>query len=336
MLQRLGLVVAWVMLLPPRPLVAEEGAAAFDLSATALPAGFAGEDVATVYRSYLVQPKGEFETTEQFEARKAAVEPALHALVVPGPSVSYDADQGRFLVKVRTIQACDRAGCGPLLTLRDDFELVRTYEASNAFGATVKVSEIRKDIWGALLPKSGSLAIELGLAMEPSRAEQMKERLGMIALVRTGPESGVVPLLANDEDSGFEHEEATISSPRDVTTHYHLFRATPVGYWLFDRESGNVLGKFTPAGHEILADGTIRLKPAEDTSDVIGRVYRGMTTAEAAEATKPLQPKVVKRRNREEWTFGSSLVLVFSDGRLSEMRTGRERLTLREGPRPPG
>jgi hypothetical protein len=73
----------------------------FDAAATSLPAKFAGSDFERVFAAFTsAGPRGEFETTAEYEARKAAALPAgQYAFVLPMlVPPQYDADREIFTV----------------------------------------------------------------------------------------------------------------------------------------------------------------------------------------------------------------------------------------------
>jgi len=108
--------------------------------------------------------KGEFETTEQFEARKAQAggttnEPLLIETIFDNENVKYDADNGRFIVvtyawdnvgydwrtalaggKEHGIETGYRGQHG--IVVEQDTQIGKTYTASNSYGASTEVTEV--------------------------------------------------------------------------------------------------------------------------------------------------------------------------------------------------
>jgi hypothetical protein len=133
----------------------------FDLSISALPVGFAGHDLEalSVNLQRTTAPKGEFETTDGYNARiKAAtlrpvvgtVTPtSVLAFVFPKASARYDADKAILVVGVELEDSGERN------TRRRprsaaffvDKRTSERYQGSNAYGVTTEVTRIRATIY---------------------------------------------------------------------------------------------------------------------------------------------------------------------------------------------
>jgi len=307
----------------------------FDPSVAALPAGFKPDDFATVFRSLIVAPKGEFETTEQYEARR---KPANGVYAFDGllEMVDYDADKALFHVRFFRDAAADGYSMakGSMLVLDRSMKTVREYTATNGFGATVKASEIKEDKWGVLVDDSVG-SPEFYVSVPPDRARDLKPRLELLTIVRFGPESmpNLLKGLVNSTATGFDHTKATFSSPREVNVDFHGVRAAVLGIWLYDEKSGEIIGRYDTRGWPLNADGTkasvlsVIFKPASGESDVAQRVKKGMPAEEVLHVAKPLTPKIEKRRgNRETWTFGDWYTFELENGQLTGLRGRSTRL----------
>jgi hypothetical protein len=312
-------------------LSASAGAQSFDPSAASLPANFKPDDFVAVYRTLLAPPKGEFETTEQYEARR---KPAAGVYAFGGllSIVEYDADKALFRVRFyreKAIAGYSRAR-ESMLQFSHTSETVRTYTASNALGGMVKASEIKEDRWGVLIPDSGGES-EFFMAVPPDRARELKPRLELLGIVRVGPEStpDLLKGVPNTDDTGYEHTKATFQSPRDVSIDYHAIRASVIGVWLYDKKTGEILGRYDARGWPLNADGSkapvtqVIFSPAADESDVTRRAKKGMTSEEVLHIAKPLTPKIDKKRgSRELWKFGDWYTFELEAGILVGL-TGR-------------
>ena len=125
--------------------------APFDLTIAKLPPNFAGNDFLALYRELAIPPKGEFETTEQYEARRQQIRPRPLAFRLPDVRPVYDADSGEFSVGIDT----ESFSRGWSSTNIDDSMLViaesRTetgrYVGSNAFGVSRVVQKVTVRKW---------------------------------------------------------------------------------------------------------------------------------------------------------------------------------------------
>lgn len=298
-------------------------ATAFDPAATNVGPDFKGDDFIAVFRSLMVEPKGEFETTEQFEARKKAPPPAVYAFVAPKPDARYDADAAAFTVELTRYDAKGAYGqfIDSLIAVVDKIDSSRFYDASNAFGVSVKVYQRTIGRWGIVIPDEPQRYLKLKVPVPPDRAQALKDRLSLMVVVRTNAESR--PLVSSKDklETGSSYEKPTIKRPEEATIYEHGLEADLLGIWVFDRESGEVLAKFDAIGQGYRADGTIEYHPAQYDTDVVKRVRAGMTPDQVRDASKPLPAEVKKKRGgREEWLIGNT-IFEFADGKLVGLRS---------------
>jgi hypothetical protein len=292
---------------------------------SALPPGFEGQDFPALFRALAYTRKGELETSVQHEARKPVPPPTVHAFVVKLDETAYDADAALFRISFRT--AGDLKG--GLLPLVDDIDSLSTYEATNAFGVAARVSKMDQHRWGIQLshgvPNRVRLEVPLDAAPSPERAAALQKSLRVLAVVRLGPESATEVWTADKLQTGFDHTAPTLQRPREVSLYEHVMRAKVLALWVYDRESGEVLGRFDFSGHRLTPEGELApqtLAPADDVWTVRDRLRAGMTMDQVAELARPLRPKVVKRPGkRQEWTYMSWLTVEFADGKLVGMRS---------------
>lgn len=313
---------------------ASVSAQAFDPSITALPAGFKPDDFVAVFKSLIVAPKGEFETTEQYEARKKTAG-GVYAFGGLSPTIEYDADKSLLHVSFSRNKAMDGYSLakGAMLVLDSSTRVMREYTATNAFGASVKAKEVKEDTWGVLVDESTSPA-EFYVSLPPDRARELKPNLALLTVVRFGPESmpNLLKGLTNTTATGYQHTEATFSWPTEINLDYHGVRAQVVGVWLYDKKSGEIVGRYDTRGWPLNADGTkvpvrsVIFRPAADESAVAGRVKKGMTAEDVLHVAKPLTPKIDRRGSRETWTFGNWYKFELENGQLTGLRGRSTRL----------
>lgn len=130
----------------------------------------------------MVAPKGEFETTSEYQARAKRRGEETYALVTHPSEVRYDADSETMYATLSPSTVF--AGFEPVkgfvieaVTTRE-----RSYAASNAFGASTMVTETLTSERG-ILPSRGGLLFEvttLSFKVARSEAPRLKQRLKML------------------------------------------------------------------------------------------------------------------------------------------------------------
>jgi hypothetical protein len=296
----------------------------FDPTVTTLPPNFEGGDFPALFRSLTVLPKGEFETSAQYAARRPSPGPTVHAFHLEVDEPRYDADAGVFRYRFSTEGSLH----GRPLTLVTTFPgKLDSYRASNALGATIDVTGSSAHEWGILLPSQAHQIVELAVPVATGRAGEVKPRLRLLAVIRLRPDSAVdvtdPELLHTDSD----HKSPTLQSPYDYTTYRHDIPADLLSVWAYDQQTGEVFGRFDLSGQRLERDGSLapqQLAPAQDVWTIRDRVRRGMTFEEVERLAAPMEARVTKVRGpgkRQEWTYGSWLVVDFADGRVTGVRT---------------
>jgi len=217
----------------------------FDTSASKLPVRYRGHSFRKIYETVvLVPPKGEFETTAEFEQRSRRTLDGLHALVLQDVKSTYNADEEVMAVQVETTEFHPGLGvereAGYVVEARKVSE--RKYPASNAFGASVIVTETSFETSG-IIPKPGPLSGGATFQINVPRADaqRLKPDLRALAVVRIGDEQQ--PPFGKGEANGFRFAEAKIDSPSEVNVMEFLLRAEVADLWVFNRSTGQVLAK---------------------------------------------------------------------------------------------
>lgn len=308
----------------------------FRPDATSLPAGFKAADFRALYKALSIAPKGEFETTAQYDERRKRLPLGVYAFKIEllGPP-AYDADAGRFEISILldfAYRGRERRD-GALLVLAHDTESRGSYQASNAFGASVTVQASSTHEWGLLVPGDFGIT-KLHVPVPVDKAPAVKDRLAVIVVAAIGPENipeKMTPLgdAAQAEATGYRYKEAKIDSPTEVRTYQHALEAQILGLWVYDTGTGEVFGKFDVRGTPLDAAGKPipppakpkePLPPARTGGDVMIRSERGMTIEEVRALAAPLVPKITKKGAIEEWKFEDGKLFRFKDGKLENIR----------------
>lgn len=236
----------------------------FNVALDSLPAHFRGNNFETIYRSLCIEPKGEFETTAQYEERRLFLPAKVYAFRLPTPSVQYDADR-RTLTVTPNIgmfkEGWTSYSSGWALVVNSTRKTVGEFVGSNAFGASTIVTKEEVREWGIILDTpigSGSGLPQIVLSMEPGRARLMKSRVALIAVCAVGLDN--IPNRMIDEGledlrevTGIAIDSPTIDKPLSLTTYYYGLHIHSMALWIFDEETGKVLGKYSSRGERITA-----------------------------------------------------------------------------------
>lgn len=222
----------------------------FSRDVSVLPPGYRGHSLRDLFLKMLPpEPKGEFETTAQFQARVAkAVAPAgVYAFILDnelaGPRVQYDADAQRFEIKVLedfgVIRGNKRDASVRAITVNRS-RRERSYEAGNAFGAKVDVTEVAYTSYGLVIdgpPPGIGPEREHVFSVPVPVSEAQKVKGGLSVLFVCEPHPAAFPAtFGGSETTG----APTIATPFQSTTDYSYVRVQLLDVWVFDRNTGRV------------------------------------------------------------------------------------------------
>lgn len=227
----------------------------FDVAAP-LPPNYAGNSIEAVYgKLVMVAPKGEFETTADYEKRRQSAAAGPYAFTLERTFPEYNADTQTMTVHLFPQPAWVGVG-GDSSVLSYWSKIIpvgsRQYVATNAFGATVNVQSTSEDIY-ALLPNVGPLSApyDITFKMSPEEAQKIKPNLATLMIV--APEKDQpAPIGVTSPwhgQNGFHSVEATFDSPQERITGYFLLRVQPLDVWVYDRATGKVLAKMSDDPH---------------------------------------------------------------------------------------
>ena len=235
----------------PTPEPPDYGTRPFDMSLTALPAGFSGADVERVYEAFAerfrAEKKDEFETTEQYRQRleRQRAAPVLGdiradstvAFNLLGPFSKYDADAGVLSVSVFLRDVGDSVVVRPVERSR------RTFPAQNAFGAAFQVTETTADHYCLVLKNASSFSAEsfvsFKLPADVATAREWKDSLRALAVVRFVP-----PIFGANRG---REKAATFNDPTAERITLKRLHCQLLELWLYDSRTGKILARKLPA-----------------------------------------------------------------------------------------
>jgi hypothetical protein len=196
-----------------------------------------------------VAPKGEYETTAQFEARKssalAKAPTGLSVLIVPTDRdyATYEADDETLFVQAGAFQAGaysphveavasawlalgkgEPQGIG--LFMSDKERVIRTYSAQNILGATTRVSEIDRETKALHLVTDELFRFAkwkrspvIGLTLPLAKAPSLKQSFRVALVVKP-----VAPFVTRGD---FDGPPAKVGRPTQYTDHATLLIVEP-------------------------------------------------------------------------------------------------------------
>lgn len=254
---------------PPLPPPTRYLTGDFDPMVEQLGANFFGHDpeavITVLKQSDANTPKSEFETTAQYEARQKESHPDSRTLVFvfgdpeqrtttigQGPAFKYDADTQ---IMSAGLVSRERSFGHQVVNSKKFHTLTAThvlrsrkeYVGTNAFGASVTITEIRIDEYGIILenfsdvfaPGVGPLnrlthevEAQISLPMSIDMAKELKPNLRLAIICRLN-EAKVY--------RDFALQTPTISDPYDSYTQKYYASVTPEQLMVFDQKTGKIL-----------------------------------------------------------------------------------------------
>jgi len=229
------------------------------------------DDLKSVIRKlavYTLPEKDDFETTDQWLARLPTYDTSKQFVLIESESSTiYDADDSTFTLWGPWMRPCE-GGVQDLgwvrRTVGADSKVVRTYMASNSFGRKVKVTHKHIDrysldslnlLLSTLTPmvdeKYGAELVDFNpnkpytsddgdeyrylaavFKVEPSQAKRLHKKLSCAIVVTF---KGYLEAIAD-----FDHYEATINDPVELTVKHHKAEARIVRMVFFDRSTKEI------------------------------------------------------------------------------------------------
>jgi len=218
---------------------------AADPGAEALPPHYAGDAAEVVFSAMELPKKGEFESTAAYESRLAqrTNAPREAKFIIQPEEVSYDADRQMFVVRVKEMDyyvgntRLDKH----LLEIKNTTRSGSTYVASNAFGATVTVSDSDSISYGVSWGQ-GNQGLDVTehvqhfveVPVSSLEAPALKPRLRILLVC-----SGLSPSIAKNTVTF----RPTLNLPISGSVEHQYLDADSVAVWVFDDETGRILMK---------------------------------------------------------------------------------------------
>jgi hypothetical protein len=221
---------------PPRPV---------NTSLTFFQPGAVESDFGALFKAKTVTPKGEFETTEQYNRRIAEISGTEYYAVPIELTAKYDADHERYealaitgSLQSETALATGCHGCSPVLVLKNSGKHLGEYVGTNAFGAksvVTKESEIEDAVVLAHSDdKAGILTFTFSVPLERAKAVKM----AFLVVFQPQPVEGI-GITATAEGVS----TPTRDEPYEIRKIDKYIFAGDAFLWGYDKTTGEVLGK---------------------------------------------------------------------------------------------
>jgi hypothetical protein len=275
-----------------------------DTSITSVPPNFVGNDFIALYRKLSLEPKSEFETSQDYKNRVNGIQTSVLAFRIPNLTFTYNADAELFVGTLYTDILYDGLAADHnrgLLVLKESRDETGRYVGANAFGVSTTVTKVTERQWGVILNQRGFRPVELSVPVARRIAPSKKGQLAAFAICRVGGQSVPARLTADSsvdlrDATGFHISSATIDSPVDMKTYQYAINAALLGFWVVDLENGLIL----------------RRAKADGSPDLLATLSLGATLEQVINAMGR-DPDV-----REEHTtsFGNMLHLEFRRERV--------------------
>ena len=253
-----------------KPVQLMSGHSNFDASQKKLPPKFSGSDFMTVFRSSAIAPRGEFETTAEFERRSSAAPRRIVVFVLPTPEMQYDPDRSELTIKVPFESAYvgfnQSDSSHRSFLVRKFVSSRRPYIATNAFGASVAATAIERVRYSVISEDEREpWAMAVAIDVPPAKARSLKPKVRALLVCEIGPESRIEAVdkkLTAEQfagATGLYFQSATFDDPEQVSEYHFSIRARIIDVWFFRADTGDVLLK---------ASSSPDFKPDESTAEV--------------------------------------------------------------------
>lgn len=241
---RLLLIVAFGAIAPPiqAQRASTDTVVPFDTSVTVISKKLL-VPIEAVLKRFTQTPRGEFETTTDYNARLATALPVNRWYAIPKePSIIvYDADSAEMSVMA---WGSDIPGVGCTIDMKQRNTSLGAYRATNPLGVKVTVKKSRFERWAVLVPEKNTsnkcYGATAAFSVPPTEAAPLKARLGMAIIVHAAP----------GEDGAFTgHDDymrkPTLTDPLDIDGQTDWLVVDNLSIWLYDKRSGAVIRKRT-------------------------------------------------------------------------------------------
>ena len=219
----------------------------FDRNVTRLPADYNGQPIAKMFAAIATAPKGEFETSAEYEARVARTSGGHFAFKLPHPKVTYDADADAFTVEVGLDEMYVETEERPGYEISNRLLGSDSYVGSNAFGVKGKVVRTVRQSYGLVQRGDPWQVQTLRFPMPRAEAKAVRDNLGVLLYCEVIKRS---PLMQFDLPSGraqantatgFHRISPTLNSLADQFTLYFTIEVQPLSFMVYERSTGRIL-----------------------------------------------------------------------------------------------
>jgi hypothetical protein len=223
----------------------------FDPSASTVPPGFKGAKLEALFKRYAIV-RGEFETKDEFEKRKTHLGSGIYAFQIQNTQPSYDVDSEtmRLSIFADQLSTVSRGGIDRGWIIRTVSIAKGKYVGSTVGGGTRVVDSAVRLVY-AISEANSPGYFDVTIPMDRRRAASVKPNLRLLVICELGP-SSVPESLDEFGATGREQVEPTFHDPRDVLILQHVLTARVLAFWIYDERSGEVIGRYSPAGYAIV------------------------------------------------------------------------------------
>lgn len=221
-------------------------------SGCVLPEGYKSDDIVVLYNDLKKKysEKDEFETKEAYQKRMQAVYPQTRFSFVKDNkmtrvwgnySLEYDAEDQVMTIKKKWFGSKDEIKIQRINYRR------QKYEATNAFGARVMVSEYLGDDYCIYVLNSSDSKKKIKMQITPDQARDLKENLGILFVCDLRKDKRQSYLRKEYEI----YSEATYSSPVSYRFLEHFINVEVVEMVLFSTKTGVIYKRERSGSDEV-------------------------------------------------------------------------------------
>ena len=224
----------------------------FDDSITEIKPRFKGCDLPDVYRGMLSAfkvTKDEYETTREFEKRKAGLmknvfSKSVSGSIMPNSRVAalvtmfkqeYNADARKLECYLSGM-----IGLGNSISIVKNLE-TSTYTAQNAYGVEKEVEKVEITEYG--VSTKSEVKRDYAIPLSPEEARNLKWRIEALVVFTIDPQKDARSGEYSGADINYIHIEPKITSPKESVYWAHTIYVKDVEIWFYDRETGEILLK---------------------------------------------------------------------------------------------
>ncbi len=222
------------------------GAARLALDATALPPDFKGDSIQETYKAWTPAPKGEFETTEQYQKRLVAPDSGQLLFFSAHAFPTYNADTQEYIFRIEQ-SGYIRKGQDLLSDAGFSIGIDRSSKREEKFarveGIRLPITSTETERYLLAIPhkipgnvEGESNAFKIRVPIEEAPA--LKNRMKLLWICK--PRSGSEPATF----SGHFYKAATLKRLDEEREHNYYLNVDLLSFWVYDPVTGRILKKF--------------------------------------------------------------------------------------------